>query len=74
MFEFPFNSVETIVLGVLALGLVVNVAIKVLREEFCSKECVFCGRSVAAGEHAHHLEICGLKKLRRGFSGFDNSG
>lgn len=64
MFEFPFNTVETLVLGGLALGLVASIAIKILKAEFRSKECVFCGRSVPADEYAHHLEICGLKKLR----------
>jgi hypothetical protein len=33
--------------------------------EFRSKKCVFCDQSIAADEHSHHLEICGLKALGR---------
>jgi len=27
------------------------------------RKCVFCGESIAADEHPHHLEICGLMTL-----------
>lgn len=63
MIEYPFNTVEALLLGGLALGLIGGLVRRIVKAEFRPKECVFCGRSVAADEHAHHLEICGLKKM-----------
>jgi hypothetical protein len=63
--EIPFNTFEAFLFAALALVLSAGVATKIFKAEFRPKRCVFCGESVAADEHAHHLEICGLKKLGR---------
>ena len=62
-FEIPFTEIDTILFGALASALAVAVVIKILKNEFRSKKCVFCGNFIAADEHAHHLEVCGLRNL-----------
>lgn len=65
MLEIQFNAFEALLFGALALVLAVGIANRIIKAEFRRKKCVFCGDSIPADEHAHHLEICGLKKLGR---------
>jgi hypothetical protein len=63
--EISFNAFEAFLFGALALVLAAGIVHRIIRDEFRRKKCVFCGDLVPADEHAHHLEICGLKKLGR---------
>lgn len=68
MFQLPeiqFNSIEGYFLCVIALLLVFALGKRIIKHEFLPKKCVFCGASVPADEHTHHLEICGLKMMHR---------
>jgi hypothetical protein len=76
----PYLWIETALFGV---GVMVLAAIhlwRVLRSEFRSRTCVFCGDSVRSEDHAHHLEICGLtallenKKLPKKVGALDSGG
>ena len=61
--DSPLNTVESAIFGVVALLSAMRVAKRILKDEFYSKRCAFCGNLIPADEHAHHLEMCGLKKL-----------
>jgi hypothetical protein len=61
--EIPYLWIETALLGFVVLALAAIHLWRVLRAELRPRECVFCGASVASDDHAHHLEICGLKTL-----------
>jgi len=63
--EIPFNAFESLFFCLVAFLLAVALGRRILKSEFGKKTCVFCGAEVPAEEHAHHLEICGLKMMGR---------
>ncbi len=63
LIETHLTAIETLLFSGLATLLAAKLAARVFKAEFRRKKCVFCGESISADEHAHHLEICGLMKL-----------
>ncbi len=61
--ETHLNGIEALLFGLLAIVLAAGLAVRIFKAEFRRKKCVFCGESIPADEHAHHLEICGLTIL-----------
>lgn len=61
--EIPYLWIETALIGFAVLALAAIHLWRVLRSELRPRTCVFCGASVPSDDHAHHLEICGLKAL-----------
>lgn len=63
LIETHVNGIEALLFSLLAILLAARLAARIFKAEFRRKRCVFCGEAIAADEHAHHLEICGLMKL-----------
>jgi hypothetical protein len=61
--EIPYLWIETALVGFVVLALAAIHLWRVLRSELRPRTCVFCGESIPSDDHAHHLEICGLKAL-----------
>jgi hypothetical protein len=61
--DIPYIQIELLLAGVFVLALAAIHLWRTFRAEVRPRTCVFCGHSVPAAEHAHHLEICGLKRL-----------
>lgn len=59
----PFLWMEATLLGSVALTLAAIHFWRIIRSELRPRKCVFCGDSIPAIEHEHHLETCGLRKL-----------
>jgi hypothetical protein len=61
--EVPYFQIEMRIVGAFVLALLAIHLWRVIKSELRSRRCVFCGKSIAPDEHAHHLEICGLKMM-----------
>ena len=69
-FDAGFRQIERLkpfpeagLAGAFVLALATIHLWRAVHSELRPRKCVFCGESVAADEHPHHLEICGLKTL-----------
>jgi hypothetical protein len=63
--EIPYFEIEIMLAGAFVLTLGVLHLWRTVRSEVLPRKCVFCGDTVPAHEHTHHLEICGLKMMSR---------
>jgi hypothetical protein len=63
LLEIPYVEIEMSLAGVFVLALAALHLWRTLRAELRPRKCVFCGEKIPADEHAHHLEICGLKMM-----------
>jgi hypothetical protein len=61
--EVPFNELHAFFYGSGALIFGLILLVRFIRSEVRPRKCVFCGEKIPADEHAHHLEICGLKMM-----------
>jgi len=61
--EVPYFQIEMLIAGAFVLALGAIHLWRAIKSELRSRRCVFCGESIAPDEHAHHLEICGLKMI-----------
>jgi hypothetical protein len=64
--EIPYSHIEALLVGAFILALAVIHLWRTLKSELRKRECVFCGKAVPSDEHAHHLEICGLRRIYDG--------
>jgi hypothetical protein len=63
--EVPYSQIESSIVETFVLLLLVIHLWRAIKSEFCSRRCVLCEKSVAPDEHAHHLEICGLRMTHK---------
>jgi len=61
--EIPYFEIEAALAGAFVLALATIHLWRAVHSELRPRKCVFCGESIAADEHPHHLEICGLMTL-----------
>lgn len=63
--DIPYFQIELLIAGAFVLALGSLHLWRTFRAETRPRKCVFCGVTVPPDEHAHHLEICGLKMIQR---------
>src|SRR5271165_2570830 len=61
--EIPYFQIEAGLAGAFVLALATIHLWRAVHSELRPRKCVFCGETVDAEEHPHHLEICGLMML-----------